>query len=56
MANEARIIRRSLADLKSEKDQTDWARVDALTDEEIDGTMNKLIRTFEKELGASLRG
>lgn len=27
-----------------------------LTDEEIDGTMNKLIKTFEKELGASLRG
>ena len=38
MANEARIIRRSLADLKREreKDQTDWARVDALTDDEID--------------------
>lgn len=27
-----------------------------LTDEEIDGTMNRLIKTFEKELGASLRG
>ncbi len=39
MANEARIIRRSLADLKSEKDQTDWARVDALTDEEIDAAI-----------------
>jgi uncharacterized protein (DUF4415 family) len=36
MANEAPIIRRFLADLKSEKDQTDWARVDALTDDEID--------------------
>ena len=39
MANEARIIRRSLADLKSEKDQTDWARVDALSDEEIDAAI-----------------
>jgi phenylalanyl-tRNA synthetase beta chain len=27
-----------------------------LTDEEIEATMNKLIKQFEKDLGASLRG
>ena len=58
MANEARIIRRSLAGLRSEKDQTDWARVDALTDDEIDAAIAEYVapRSINLDLKTMLMG